>query len=165
MTRTLAAFSIALLTLATAPAHATALQPAPNVALVDADGHAARLSDLAGRVVLVDFWASWCVPCRTSFPALDALYRELGPKGLVVVAVNVDEQRRNADAFLSARPHTMRVAFDPKGEAARAFALQAMPSAVIIDRAGRIRHTHMGYTEKTVVQYRSEVLELLGEAE
>jgi len=163
MTRTTAALvcagSIAvgvLVDAATPPA-------APNITLVDGGGNAERLSDLAGKVVLIDFWASWCIPCRTSFPAIDALQRELGPKGLVVIALNVDEQRKNADAFLAGRPHAMRVAFDQKGVAAQAFSLQAMPSAVVIDRSGRIRYTHMGYTEKTVAQYRTEVLELLGE--
>ena len=162
MTRTLAIVCAALLAI-TSVVHAANAAAAPNITLVNADGASERLSDLAGKVVLIDFWASWCIPCRTSFPAIDALQRELGPKGLVVVALNVDEQRKNAEAFLADRPHVMRVAFDPKGQAARAFALQAMPSAVVIDRSGRIRYTHMGYTDKTVAQYRAEVLELLGE--
>jgi thiol-disulfide isomerase/thioredoxin len=162
MTRMLAIVCGALLAIGGA-VHATGAAAAPNVTLVSADGGSAQLADLAGQVVLIDFWASWCIPCRTSFPAIDALQRELGAKGLVVIALNVDEQRKNADAFLAERPHVMRVAFDPKGQAARAFALQAMPSAVVIDRSGRIRFTHMGYTDKTVAQYRAEVVELLGE--
>jgi len=162
MTRMLAIVCGALLAIGCA-VHATGAAAAPNITLVSADGGSAQLADLAGQVVLIDFWASWCIPCRTSFPAIDALQRELGAKGLVVIALNVDEQRKNADAFLAERPHVMRVAFDPKGQAARAFALQAMPSAVVIDRSGRIRFTHMGYTDKTVAQYRAEVVELLGE--
>jgi cytochrome c biogenesis protein CcmG/thiol:disulfide interchange protein DsbE len=162
MTRCSAVLIVALLAIGIA-VQASGAAVAPNVTLIDGSGKSARLADLAGNVVLMDFWASWCIPCRTSFPAIDALQRELGPKGLVVVAVNLDEQRKNADAFLAERPHVMRVAFDPKGQAAQAFSLQAMPSAVVIDRSGHIRYTHMGYTDKTVPQYRAEVLELLGE--
>jgi thiol-disulfide isomerase/thioredoxin len=138
-------------------------RPVPDLALIDGAGQTVRLADLKGRVVLVDFWASWCVPCRASFPALDALQRDFADRGLVVLAVNVDEDRRNADGFLAARPHTMRVIFDAKGRAAEAFELKGMPSSFLIDRTGRVRFTHMGYTEKTIAQYRGEVLQLLGE--
>lgn len=136
---------------------------APDVTLSDGSGSTLRLSDLKGTVVLLDFWASWCIPCRTSFPAMDALQRELRDRGLAVVAVNLDEQRRQADAFLEGRPYSMRVAFDPKGQIAQAFDLRAMPSTVIIDRKGQVRFTHAGYTEKTIAQYRSEVVQLLEE--
>src|SRR5438105_4536989 len=103
MTRTTAAFVCAALMAIGIAVHAAAAPAAPNITLVDASGNAQRLSDLAGKVVLIDFWASWCIPCRTSFPAVDALQRELGPGGLVVIALNVDEQRKNADAFLAER--------------------------------------------------------------
>src|SRR6476620_12601556 len=83
--------------------------PAPNVTLQTSGGGTVELADYRGKVVLVDFWASWCVPCKTSFPALDALFREYKARGLEVLAVNLDEQRRQADAFLSAHPHQMPV--------------------------------------------------------
>ena len=135
----------------------------PDLSLSDEGGRTLRLADFKGRVVLLDFWASWCVPCRVSFPAVDALYKELGPRGFAAVAINVDEQRKNADSFLGLRPHTMPVVFDPKGRAAEAYALAAMPSALILDRTGRVRFRHMGYTEQTIGQYRTEVLQLLKE--
>src|SRR5205807_1546919 len=100
MTRISAVLIVALLAIGVA-VHANGAAPAPNVTLVDGSGHTVRLSELAGNVVLIDFWASWCIPCRMSFPAIDALQRELGSKGLVVVAVNVDEQRKNAESFLA----------------------------------------------------------------
>ncbi len=137
--------------------------PAPDVALPDDHGQLVRLSDLQGHVVLVDFWASWCPPCKTSFPKLDALYRELHPRGLDVLAVNVDERQRDADAFLEAHPHVMSVLFDPKGQAPQAFAVRGMPTSVLLDRSGIIRFTHVGYTEKTVDTYREEIDRLLGE--
>ena len=135
----------------------------PTLELRTSDGAIMRLADLRGRVVLIDFWASWCPPCKASFPALDALYRDLHKSGLEVLAVNVDERPRDADAFLAAHPHTMPVLLDPKGAAATAFNIRGMPSSVILDRAGDIRFTHMGYTERTLESMRRELSTLLSE--
>jgi cytochrome c biogenesis protein CcmG/thiol:disulfide interchange protein DsbE len=135
----------------------------PDVTLQAADGAAVRLSTFSGKVLLVDFWASWCVPCKTSFPALDAIYREYEPKGLEVVAVNLDEHRKSADAFLTAHPHRMTVLFDPKGIAPEAFGVKGMPSSFLIDRSGAIRFTHMGYSGNVDVSYRNEIAQLLAE--
>ena len=136
---------------------------APDITLTAISGKTLRIADLKGQVVLLDFWASWCIPCRKSFPEVDALHRELHPKGLAVIAVNVDEQQKNAYTFLEKYPHTMTIAFDPKGAVAAAFKLEAMPSTMIVDRSGHIRFTHQGYTEKTIGQFRTEVLQLLAE--
>lgn len=135
----------------------------PDIGLVNEAGSTVRLPDLRGQVVLLDFWASWCIPCRTSFPAIDALQKELHDRGFTALAINVDEERKSADAFLARRPHTLTVVFDPQGRAAAAFRLQGMPSTVLLDREGTVRVTHMGYTEKTIAQYRAEILALLGE--
>lgn len=137
---------------------------APVVAWKDASGAAVRLADANGDVVLVDFWASWCVPCRTSFPALDVIQRDYRDRGVRVFAVNVDEQRKDADAFLAAHPHTMLVVFDPRGESAKAFKVQGMPSSFVIDRRGEIRFTHQGYSQNVDVAYRRELDTLLAEA-
>lgn len=135
----------------------------PDVALTDGAGSVHRLSEYKGQVLLIDFWASWCIPCKASFPQLDALHKEFKDKGVTVLAVNLDEQRKAADLFLSTRPHTMPVVFDPAGRAAETFGLKGMPSSVIVDRKGIIRFIHMGYTEKTLAQYRVEIAQLLGE--
>jgi thiol-disulfide isomerase/thioredoxin len=135
----------------------------PNVVLQQADGTPVPLAAYEGKVLLVDFWASWCIPCKTSFPALDAIYREYAPKGLEVVAVNLDEQRKSADAFLAAHPHRMTVLFDPKGIAPEAFGVKGMPSSYLIDRSGAIRFTHMGYSGNVDVIYRKEIAQLLAE--
>jgi cytochrome c biogenesis protein CcmG/thiol:disulfide interchange protein DsbE len=142
---------------------AAAVMPAPPLELRAGDGSTTRLADLKGRVVLIDFWASWCGPCRASFPALDALYRELHDRGLEVLAINLDQQRSRADAFLAAYPHAMTVLFDPAGESPEAFKVRAMPTSVLVDRAGNIRFTHTGYTKKTVDGYRREIETLLKE--
>jgi thiol-disulfide isomerase/thioredoxin len=136
---------------------------APNVVLQQADGTPVPLAAYEGKVLLVDFWASWCVPCKTSFPALDAIFREYQPRGLEVLAVNLDEERRQADAFLSAHPHQMPVLFDPKGAAPLAFGVKGMPTSFLIDKAGTIRFTHMGYSGNVDVRYRQEIAQLLSE--
>lgn len=136
---------------------------APDVTLRASDGTSVRLADLKGKVVLVDFWASWCVPCKASFPALDAIYKEYRSRGVDVLAVNLDERRRDADAFLAARPHALPVFFDPKGASAAAFGVQGMPSSFVIDRGGLIRYTHMGYNGNVDASYRQELDALIRE--
>jgi peroxiredoxin len=142
---------------------AAASNLAPDVALQSDDGAVVHLSDYKGKVLLVDFWASWCASCKTSFPALDALYREYQPRGFEVLAVNLDEERRAADSFLSAHPHRMTVLFDPKGASPGAFGVKGMPTSYVIDRSGTIRFTHTGYSGNVDVSYRKEIAQLLAE--
>ena len=162
MNRTLI-FSACVALIAVAALRAAESPLAPAVHLPDADGASISLADLRGKVVLVDFWASWCAPCKASFPLLDTLRRDLRGKGVEVVAINVDERRRDMDAFLADRKHDMPVLVDSKGVAAQAFGVQAMPTSFILDRAGRIRFTHTGYTAATVQRYREEIAMLLAE--
>ena len=95
-----------------------------------------RMADAKGKVTLVDFWASWCPPCKESFPALDLIQRDYRARGVEVIAVNVDERQKDADAFLAAHPHQMLVVFDPQGESPKAFQVRGMPSSFVIDRQG-----------------------------
>jgi len=152
-----------LLALASWSLVAASPQSAPDVTLHSADGAAVQLAAYKGKILLVDFWASWCVPCKTSFPALDAIYREYQPRGLEVLAVNLDEQRKDADQFLAAHPHVMTVLFDPKGAAPLAFGVKGMPTSYLIDRRGTIRFTHMGYSGDVDRSYRREIAQLLAE--
>ncbi len=136
---------------------------APELRLPTADGTLLSLADRKGQVVLVDFWASWCAPCKASFPALDALYEDLHSRGFEVIAVNLDERREAANKFLSDLPHAMPIVFDPKGVSPAAFGVSGMPTSFLIDRDGRVRFVHVGYTSKTVESYRREIEQLLAE--
>lgn len=155
--------AVVALALVSTPGSAAGPKTVPDVTLQAADGSRVRLAEHAGNVLLIDFWASWCAPCKTSFPALDALFREYQPRGVRILAVNVDERRRDADTFLMAHPHTMTVLFDPMGAAALAFGVRGMPSSFLVDRGGTIRFSHMGYTSDIAAQYRHELDLLLSE--
>ncbi len=137
---------------------------APPIALPDAAGTVVTLASLRGRVVLVDVWASWCPPCKEAFPAYDALYREYRGRGFEVLAVDVDEKRSAADAFLNGKNFQTRVLFDPKGTAPAALGLSGMPTAYLVDKRGAIRFSHEGFKNKDVALYRSTIEQLLAEA-
>jgi|WetSurMetagenome_2_1015567.scaffolds.fasta_scaffold267597_1 cytochrome c biogenesis protein CcmG, thiol:disulfide interchange protein DsbE len=133
----------------------------PSVEWSSPDGARLALASLKGDVVLVDFWASWCGPCAASFPALEELFQSYRGRGFEVVAVGLDEKRRDADRFLSDKPHAMTVVFDPEGASAKAFGVQAMPSSYLIGRDGRVRFVHTGFTPATAASYRREIEQLL----
>ena len=135
----------AALTLASSAAFALDIgQPAPDVDLPDS-AIAARLSDLKGKVVYVDFWASWCGPCRQSFPWMNDMQRKYGARGLQVVAINLDAKRADADRFLAQNAAGFALAFDSKGESARRFAVKAMPSSMLIGADGKLLYVHQGF--------------------
>jgi cytochrome c biogenesis protein CcmG/thiol:disulfide interchange protein DsbE len=157
------AVAVALVTVASGWLAAATPRLAPDVTLQSADGARVQLATYKGKVVLVDFWASWCPPCKTSFPALDLLYREYQPRGVEVLAVNLDERRRDADAFLGDHPYRLTVLFDPKGASPLAFGVKGMPSSFLIDKAGNVRFTHMGYSGNVDESYRREIAQLLTE--
>lgn len=138
-------------------------QSAPSVELATADGTPVSLASLKGNVVLVDFWASWCGPCAQAFPIVEDLFQEYRTRGFEVLAINLDEKRRDADRFLADRPHAMTVAFDPQGKSAKAFGLEGMPTSFVIGRDGRVRFVHIGFTAKTADDYRREIEQLLAE--
>ena len=109
---------------------------------------AAHPGDLKGKVVYLDFWASWCPPCRKSFPWMNEMERRYSRQGLAVVAVNLDKDHELADKFLNEVPARFTVAFDPQGTVAESYRVPGMPSSFIIDRNGKIQAIHIGFREE-----------------
>ncbi|MBI3526179.1 MAG: TlpA family protein disulfide reductase [Betaproteobacteria bacterium] len=128
---------------------ACALQPGDAAPAFDLPGtqHNFKLTDFGGKFVLLDFWASWCVPCRQSFPWLNQMQGRYADKNLKVVAVNLDEKREAAVAFLRRYPADFTVLFDGAGNTARGYAIKGMPSSVLIGRDGKIIFIHAGFRE------------------
>jgi peroxiredoxin len=120
------------------------LTQAPGFSLPGNSG-TVSLRDFRGKVVLVDFWASWCVPCRQSFPWMTSMMNRYGAQGLAIVAVNLDKKRDTADRFLESFPAPFPVAFDPSGKTAEEFRVEAMPSSFLISRTGEIIHIYAGF--------------------
>jgi thiol-disulfide isomerase/thioredoxin len=119
---------------------------APSCALtVQGDAGPTGLDKFLGQVVYVDFWASWCGPCRMSFPFMNELQAEFAAQGLVVLAVNLDEEAADAQSFLDGHPASFKVATGTNQECATGFHVEAMPSSYLIDRAGRVRYIHHGF--------------------
>ena len=139
-------------------------QKAPDLAYSTPDGKTIRLSEInKGRYVLLDFWASWCGPCRLSFPYMELLRSAYARKEFVVIAVNVDHSRERADAFLNQVGGNVPVVYDPKGVIAAKYHVSEMPTSVLIGRDGRVRFVHQGFFETKTPQYESHIEELINE--
>lgn len=116
-----------------------------------------------GKVVLIDFWASWCGPCKKSFPWMNEIQEKYSKQGLKIIAVNLDTERELADKFLKSSPANFEVLFDPKGVSAEKFNVQAMPSSYLYDKTGKQRTKHFGFLEREKEMYEKEILDLLKE--
>lgn len=131
------------------PGTAAALEqgkPAPEFALPGKQG-TIKLADYRGKFVYLDFWASWCGPCRQSFPWMNEMQAKYGKDGLAIVAVNVDQKREDAEKFLSQLPAQFTVAFDAAGTTPKAYAVKAMPTSMLIGPDGTVRFMHNGFRD------------------
>lgn len=121
------------------------------------------LQDHLGKVLLVDFWASWCAPCRESLPAFEQIRNEVGTDDFEVIAVNVDKKARDGLDFLEQYPVTYPVAHDPEGNIARIYAVKGMPMSYLVDRQGTIRLVHEGFNNKHIPRLKAAIAELVAE--
>ncbi len=121
------------------------------------------LGEYRGRVVYLDFWASWCGPCRQSFPWMQAMENAYENQGLTVVAVNLDADRADAERFLKLFHPSFDLRFDPSGGEAERFKVKAMPTSLIIDRHGVVRYTHLGFRPVDREAYENQLREVLAE--
>ena len=152
---------LAALTLATAAGAAGVGDSAPALRLANAKGETVALEALRGQVVYVDFWASWCGPCKRSFPWMNELVQRYGDKGFTVVAVNVDKKAEDAERFLAQTPARFTVVYDPPGATPAAWAVKGIPSSYLVDRGGRIVMVEQGFRDEQKPAVEQRIRDLL----
>jgi thiol-disulfide isomerase/thioredoxin len=138
-------------------------QPAPDFALRSMKGPSVRLSEHLGEVVVINFWATWCGPCRQEMPLLDQLYGKYQRAGLVLLSVNIDETLEPAIEMAQTLKVSYPVLFDTRKEVSRAYDVSAMPVTVLVDRAGVVRYVSEGYKPGYEKRYTEKLRELLNE--
>jgi len=124
-----------------------------------------ELQQYEGQVVMLDFWASWCVPCRRSFPWLNAMHAKYASQGLVIIGVNLDNDPAAAAAFLKEYPADFQIHYDTDAVLARQYDIQGMPSSVVIGRDGDIVETHIGFKVKRQNEYEAALVAALNEGD
>jgi len=137
--------------------------PAPDFTLHSVAGTNLRLTEQRGQVVMLNFWATWCGPCRQEMPQLNRLYEKYRASGFVLFGVNVDEDVRNAAGTSSRLGLRFPVLLDTDKKVSRLYDLSTMPSTVLIDRDGRVRYIHLGYKDGYEQTYENQIRELLRE--
>ena len=164
---TTASFAVLLWCTATAATTASAaITPqaaAPDFTLRSADGRNLRLNEQRGQVVLVNFWASWCGPCRQEMPHLNRLYDKYKASGFTLLGVNIDDDPRLANAVVARMGLTFPVLLDADKAVSMLYDLGSMPATVLIDRDGRVRFLHRGYREGMEEAYERQIRELVKE--
>ncbi len=145
-----------------ASAHAES-EMAPNFTLKSRSGKNIKLSEFRGQVVLVNFWASWCGPCREEMPILEKLYKKYKSLGFVILGVNVDDKPAQAESLLKLIDVSFPVLFDADKKISEKYKVTAMPSSFFIDRDGKIRSEHKGYLPEYELLYRNEIKKLIRE--
>lgn len=125
------------------------------------DTKTVSLESLKGKVVYLDFWASWCTPCRKSFPWMEEIQNRYKDQGLAVVAVNLDKSKDKAQEFLKQFHSSFTIAFDPEGKTAERYKVMGMPSSYLIDRNGQLHMSHIGFRESDTDKLETKIRELL----
>ena len=142
---------------------ATAVEKAPDFQLPQINGDTVQLSDLRGSVVYVDFWATWCPPCRESFPWMESMHQRYQDLGLQIVAISLDQKRDLIENFLKSHKASFTILQDSEGGSAEAFKVKGMPSSYLVDRKGNIRLRHAGFNDDDKAELESQIKQLLTE--
>jgi thiol-disulfide isomerase/thioredoxin len=137
--------------------------PAPNFTLKSLGGKNLKLSEMTGNVVLINFWASWCGPCREEMPLLNALHNKYAPLGFTVLGVNVEEDLDGAMRFLKNVPVDFPILLDNTNKVSKQYKVVAMPTTVVVDRDGNMRYLHEGYKPGDEKKYRQMIKKLVRE--
>jgi peroxiredoxin len=158
-------FLLALAAAAVCNAHAavTAQAPAPDFTLRSTEGRNLRLQEQRGQVVLINFWASWCGPCKQELPHLNRLHDKYRSAGFVMLGVNIDDDAKLGAATAARWGIKFPVLLDADKAVTRQYDLGAMPATVLVDRDGRVRYLHRGYREGTEEAYERQIRELVKE--
>lgn len=157
-------FLLLVTTLLLSTAHAATVgEKSPHCALTSLNNTPAHFHEYEGKVLYVDFWASWCGSCMQSFPFLNQLAHEFGDQGLHIVGVNLDEKVDDALAFLAHHPSKFTIANHGGEQCAKSFDVQAMPTSYLIDKHGVIRHIHQGFREGEMEELKVQIAQLLAE--
>ena len=136
---------------------------APEFRLANRAGGEVTLSQLRGQVVMINFWASWCGPCRQEFPALDQIYAKYKPMGFTLVGINVESEKSDAERFLGQQRVSFPILFDPDNKVSGSYGVRAMPTTVLVDRQGRLRWQHMAYKPGDEAKYIEQIRAALRE--
>ncbi len=137
--------------------------PAPDFTLKSLSGENLRLSEFRGEVVMINFWATWCGPCRQELPELEALHRQYGQRGFRLLGVNIDDDRQRAVDMAKTLGVSFPVLFDTRKEVSRLYGVHAMPMTLLVDRDGEGRHVHLGYRRGYERTYLEQLRALLRE--
>ena len=157
---------LALATVFVLPAFAASSSgPAPGFQLTGRNGKAIDLSQFKGQVVMINFWATWCGPCRQEMPLLEDIYKKYKPMGFTMLAVNVEPDSKAAEAWLGklSKPVSFPVAFDTESKVSKMYKVAGMPSTVFVDRKGNIRVMHKGYKPGDENFYLTQIRSMLKE--
>jgi len=136
---------------------------APDFTLKSQKNGNLKLSELRGKVVLINFWASWCGPCRQEMPVLDELYRHYRSLDFTILGVNVEQNSDDAKSLLKDVPVTFPILFDTENKISKLYDVKGMPSTVLVDRDGNIRYVHMGYQPGVEAEYQTQIRALIRE--
>lgn len=154
---------LALLACASLSGAAVTAPAAPDFRLANRAGGEVTLAGLRGQVVMINFWASWCAPCRQEFPVLDQIYAKYKPMGFTLVGINVESERADAERFLGTQRVSFPILFDPKNTVSGSYGVKAMPTTVLVDRQGRVRWQHMAYKPGDEAKYIEQLRAVLRE--
>ncbi len=156
-------FSSLLLVMSHSLLAATVQGAAPDFTLKSLSGENFKLSELRGEVVMVNFWASWCGPCRQEMPLLEQLYKRYQPMGFTILGINVEEDTGAAKKVLQELPVSFPILFDQENKISERYQVSAMPSTFLLDRDGKLRYLHKGYQPGYEERYQAQIRELIRE--
>jgi peroxiredoxin len=137
--------------------------PAPQFTLSARSGRDVSLTQYHGQVVMINFWASWCGPCRQEMPLLESIYKKYNKLGFTLLGVNVEPDSQAADDWLKATPVTFPILYDKESKVSKLYEVAGMPSTVIIDRSGKMRVLHRGYKPGDENEYLDSIRTLIRE--